>query len=62
MRRNGHWIVTQRGEKFAIDRSEWTTLGNIALMYDNIYNGMVGAGVAEKLDRSVFFESRWGNC
>ncbi len=55
LRRNGQRIVTQQGKKFAVDRSDWTTLGNIAQMYDIIYNKMVDAGVAEKLDTSVFF-------
>ncbi len=26
---NGHRIVTQRGEKFAVDRLDWTTFNNI---------------------------------
>mmetsp|Transcript_31728 Transcript_31728/g.67253 ORF Transcript_31728/g.67253 Transcript_31728/m.67253 type:complete len:115 (+) Transcript_31728:309-653(+) len=50
LRRNGHRIVTQRGEKFAVHRSDWTTFDNIKQMYDVIYDEMVDAKIAEKID------------
>ncbi len=58
LRRNGHRIVTQQGEKFAVDRSDWTTLDNIAQMYDIIYDEMMDASVAEKLDTIVFMNEK----
>ncbi len=58
MRRNGHRIVTQQGERFAVDRSDWTTLDNISQMYDIIYDEMVNASVAERLETSVFMNKK----
>ena len=49
LKRNGDKIVTKRGEKFAIDKLDWTILKNIEQMYDIIYNEMVAAKVGEKL-------------
>ena len=56
--RNGHRIVTQQGERFAVDRSDWTTLDNISQMYDIIYDEMVNASVAERLETSVFMNKK----
>ncbi len=58
LRRNGQRIVTQQGEKFAIDRLDWTTLHNISQMYDIMYDEMVDTGVAEKLDTSMFMNQK----
>ncbi len=58
LRRNGYRIVNQQGEKFGVDRSDWTTLDNISQMYDIIYDEMVDAGVAEKLDTSMFMNKK----
>ncbi len=54
LKRIGHQILTQWGEKFAVDRSDWTTLENITQMYCITYNEMVGAKVATKLKTPVF--------
>ncbi len=35
--------------KFAVDQSDWTTLGNISQMHGIIYNEMVDAKIAEKI-------------
>ncbi len=58
LRRNGNRVVTQKGKKFAVDRSDWTTLGNMQQMYDVIYNEMVDAKVAEKLNLPVFMNQK----
>ncbi len=50
LRRNEHQIVTKRGERFAIDRSKWTTLANVKQMYDILYNEMVEAKIAKRLE------------
>ncbi len=60
LRRNGHRIVTQRGEKFAVDRSNWTTLDNISQMYDIIYDEMIDAKIAKKMEVQIFMD-QYGN-
>jgi hypothetical protein len=50
-------LVTKKGEKFAKNRSDWSTESNIRQMYDEIYQNMVNAGVARKLDREVWMNS-----
>ena len=54
MRRHGHKIVTNRGERFACNRAEWTTLPNIKQMYDVLYDEFVDARIAVTLDEPVF--------
>ena len=44
--RHEHEIVTKRGERFALNRHDWTTLENIKQMYDAIYNEIVDANMA----------------
>ncbi len=56
LKRNGHHIVTQRGEKFAVDRSNWTTLDNISQMYDIIYDEMIDAKIAKKMEVQIFMD------
>ena len=41
-------IVTKRGEKNTLSRSEWTIIANIKQRYDIIYNEMVDTGLAIK--------------
>ncbi|KAL3804780.1 hypothetical protein ACHAW5_001887 [Stephanodiscus triporus] len=54
LRRHEDKLVTKRGEKFALNRSDWTTLPNIKQMYEVIYDEMVDANVAVSLDSPVF--------
>ena len=54
LRRHEDKLVTKRGEKFALNRSDWTTLPNIKQMYEVIYDEMVDANVAVALDTPVF--------
>jgi hypothetical protein len=49
-----HRLTTKRGERFACNRADWTKLRNIVQMYDVIYDELVDAGVAIKLDSPVF--------
>ena len=60
MKRHGHRLVTKKGERFACDRSYWTTLANIQQMYDVIYDAMVDASIAMKIQVPVFTD-RYGN-
>ena len=41
-------------------RDKWCNYYNMSLMYNRVYNGMVSAGVAKKLDIPVFYD-RDGN-
>jgi hypothetical protein len=54
LRRRKDKLVTKRGEKIALNRSDWATLPNIWQMYKVIYNEMVDANVAVALENSIF--------
>ena len=58
LKRHGDKIITKRGEKFAIVRSNWTILKNIEQMYDIIYDEMVAANVAKKLPKPIYCDYR----
>ena len=47
--RNGHLVVSKRGERFACSRADWTKKSNLAMMYNVIYDEMIDAGIAENL-------------
>jgi hypothetical protein len=56
-----HEIVTKCGEKFVLNRHDWTTYNNIKQMYDVIYDEMLDAKVAISLvDQSTLtFMKMW---
>lgn len=54
LKRHGHKIVTKKGERFALNRSQWTTYPNIEQMYDVIYEEMLDAKVAIRRLEKVF--------
>jgi hypothetical protein len=54
LRRHEDKLVTKWGEKFALNRSDWTTLPNIKQMNEVIYDEMVDATIAVALDTPVF--------
>jgi hypothetical protein len=58
LRRHEHEIVTKRGEKFALNRHDWTTYDNIKQMYDVIYDEMLDAKVAILLDEPIYTDIR----
>ena len=47
-----HKLVTKRGQKFALDRSNSLTYSNVKKMYDDVYSCMVECGVATNLDEA----------
>ena len=49
-KRWSHKLVTKRGQKFAMDRSNSLTYANVKQMSVQVYNCMVEAGVASMLD------------
>ena len=52
-KRWGHKLVSKRGQKFAMDRNNSLTYSNMKQMYDDVYDSMVDAGVAIKLDQPL---------
>jgi len=60
LKRNKNKIVSKRGQKYELNRQNWTTYTNFVHMYNNIIDEMVDAGVAEKLDEPVWMD-RDGN-
>jgi hypothetical protein len=56
MKRNGHLLESKRGEKFANDRSEWSSYTNFEFMYDDIYDELVKSGNATKHNEALFFD------
>jgi hypothetical protein len=54
LRRHEDRLVTKRGKKIALNRSDWTTLPNIKQMYKVIYDEMVDAHVAVTLQNPIF--------
>ena len=57
MNRNIDKIVTRKGEKFAVERLDWTTLKNIKQMYDIIYDEMVATKVGEKVMTPIYCDN-----
>ena len=56
MKRNGHQLTSKRGQKYSMDRTQWTTYQNFHQMYCNVYDEMVTSGVAIKLDSPVWMD------
>jgi hypothetical protein len=54
LRRHKDKLVTKQGEKFVLNRSDWTTLPNRWQMYKVIYDEMVDANVAVALKNPIF--------
>ena len=55
-KRDEHLLVSVRGQKYALDRNNWTTYANFALMYLHIGEEMEEAQVAVKLDDPVWMD------
>jgi hypothetical protein len=60
LKRHESQLSSKRGERFAVDRSDWTRYETFEDMYNAVYAAMVDAGVAEKLERPIFTD-RDGN-
>ena len=46
MKRNGHLIVSKKGQKYELDRASWSTYHNFAQMYSSLSDEMVDSKVA----------------
>uniref|UniRef100_A0A7S2SC94 Uncharacterized protein n=1 Tax=Eucampia antarctica TaxID=49252 RepID=A0A7S2SC94_9STRA len=53
MNRLRHKIVSKCGQKYTLDRQNWTTYANFNDMYNHIIKEMVNAGVAVELSDLV---------
>ena len=60
MRRHGDIIRSKRGQKYSLDRSNWSTYANFKDMYDHNIEEMEEAGVAKRRDIPVWMD-RTGN-
>jgi len=56
MARNKEKIVSKRGQKYELNRQNWTTYANFVHMYDHCINEMVEAVVAAKLHEPVWMD------
>ena len=56
LKRNSHRLVSTKGRKFAVARDTWCIWTNFADMYDHVYDAMVDAKVAEKLDEPAWLD------
>ena len=54
MKRNKGKIVGKRGQKYELNRQNWTTYNNFAQMYNHIIDEMVDAGLAIELKDPVW--------
>ena len=54
LKHHGNEIVIKMGNKFALNRHDWTTFENIQQMYDVIYNELVDVRVAFALSEPIF--------
>ena len=60
MNRHKDRICSKRGQKYALDRENWTTWSNFDDMYTHYYHKMELAGVARRLEEPVWMD-RVGN-
>ena len=50
-------LTSAKGRKFSCNREDWCTYDNFLNMNKCIYQGMVEAGITEKLDVPVFMDA-----
>ena len=62
MKRNKHRLVSKRGQKYSLDRQNWTTYHNFLHMYEHTYDEMVSAGVAESLTEPIWMDENGNEC
>ena len=62
MKRNGHRIVSRRGQKYELDRHNWTTYRNFRNIYEHTYLEMVEAGVAQRLPAPIWMDRHGKEC
>jgi len=56
LKRNKHRLVSKKGQKYALDRKDWSTYRNMYKMYNEIYAEMTEAGVAVELEEPIWVD------
>ena len=62
LKRNAHKIISKRGQKYELDRQNWTTYANFVNMYDQCIEQMVRAGVAKKRIEPAWMDEKGQVC
>ena len=62
MKRNRHRIVSKRGQKYELDRQNWTTYANFADMYSHCSHEMEHAGVTKRLEKPIWMTREGIEC
>ena len=63
MKRNKYRLVSKRGQKYLLDRQNWTTYHNFLHLYKHTYyEEMVSTGVAERLDEDTWMDKDGNDC
>ena len=57
MERNKHRIISSKGQKYELNRSNWTTYQNFSQMYKVIEEELIKAGVAVRLPEPVWMDA-----
>ena len=62
MKRYKNQIVSKRGEKYELNRQNCNTYAKFSNMYNHAIDAMVDAGLAIKLDESVWMNRNGNVC
>ena len=58
----GHKLVNKKGQKYDLQRSQWTTYRNFSTMFDNIIGNLVDAGLAVPLEDPIWMDKDGNSC
>ena len=61
-KRNAHRTVSKLGQKYEMDRDNWTTYRNFSNIYDHVIEEICDTGVAEKLDSPMWMDGDGKEC
>ena len=62
MKRNKHRLASKRGQKYSLDRQNWTMYHNFLHIYKHTFEEMVPAGVAECLTEPLWMDENGNEC
>ena len=62
LKRYKNQIVSKRGQKYELNRQNWTTYANFSNMYNHAIDAMVDAGLAVKLREPVWMDRNGNVC
>ena len=62
LKRHRDKLVSRRGQKYELNRQNWTTYSNFVSMYSHIIHEMLEAGVAEPLHEPIWMDSKGNIC